>query len=299
MANAGPKVFALGRRRSESGAKAAGSSQADHSSPAVLEPVTTVAIWGPAGAPGKSTVALNLADSLAVSGKRVLLVDADLVAPSLGLLVGAADQSVGISAACKLAREARLDSGELLRVSLKIDAAGSAFWLLPGISGASRWPEVTPSAIEAILRVASQSFDVAIIDLASSLEPALNTQAAAISRNELTRYVVSNADKLVALSLADAIGVHRALRQILDVQKLRSDGAVNLVINRFRESTGNSEKQLVETFQALAKISPAAFLPNDSAVVDSAVRAGVPVRLIKRRSQLAKAVSALGSQLRV
>jgi len=270
-------------------------------SPIFSKPVTTVAVWGPAGAPGKSTLALNLADAFAKQGKRTLLIDADLVAPSLALMIGAAELGSGISVACRLAREAKLDDQELRRISLQIDSGGSPFTLLPGISGASRWPEITPSALEAVLRVAAIGFDIAVIDLASSLEPALNTPAAAVSRNELTRHMVANADHLLAVSLADAIGVHRMLRQILDVQKLRTDGVVHLAINRVREtvSSGNIEKQLIETFASLVKISPAYFLPNDPSATDSAVKSGVTVRLAKRRSLLARSIQQLADDLQV
>ena len=268
---------------------------------AAMPQVRTIGVWGPAGAPGKSTLALNLADSLAFAGRRTLLIDSDLVAPSLALMVGAADQATGLSAACKLAREASLDPAELLRVSIKVDAAGSSFWLLPGISGASRWPEITPSAIETVLRAASRDFDVAIFDLASSLEPALRTEAAALARNELTRYLVSNVDQLICLAQPDAISVHRMLRQLPDIQRMRADAAVTLVINRVRDAVAGSkpEHQLSETFSALVKIAPAFFLPDDHSTTDSALRSGVPARLIKRRSAFAVAVRALALHLRV
>jgi len=270
-------------------------------SPAVLQPVSTIAIWGPAGAPGKSTLAANLADALAVSGLRTLLIDTDLVAPSLALQLGFSDQAAGISSACKLAREARLTADELERVAVRVDAAGASVWVLPGISGASRWPEITPSAIEAILRVASLRFDVAVFDLASSLEPALRTEASAIGRNELTRHLISSCDHLVAISHSDALGVQRMLRQLLDVQKLRSGAALTLVINRVRETVlgANPERQLAQTFQSLLKIPPTHFLPDDPTNTDGALRGGIPVRLFRRHSPYAKAIKALAQQLRV
>ena len=48
----------------------------------------TIAIWGPHGSSGKSTIAINLAESLSNSGSRVLLVDADLENPSLAIMLG-------------------------------------------------------------------------------------------------------------------------------------------------------------------------------------------------------------------
>ena len=197
---------------------------------APLENATrSVVVWGPNGSPGKSTLALNLADVLARLGHRVLLLDTDLVSPSLAVQLGVEDQASGISAACKLAREANLDAAQLQRIVVKVSAGSTSFALLPGITGASRWPEITPSAIEAILRVAASSFDVAIFDTASSLEPALRTDAAALSRNELTRHLLASADHALAVAGCDAVSMQRMLRQINDVQKFRAGLPLSLI----------------------------------------------------------------------
>ena len=49
-----------------------------------------IAVWGPAGAPGRTTLAVNLAAEIAAAGHSVALVDADpyggAIAPALGLL---------------------------------------------------------------------------------------------------------------------------------------------------------------------------------------------------------------------
>ena len=259
----------------------------------------SIAVWGPNGSPGKSTLALNLADLLARQGKRVLLVDSDLVSPSLALQLGVEDKASGISAACKLAREANLDTEQLDRISVNVTGSSSSFSLLPGISGASRWPEITPSAIETILRVASNRFDVAIFDTASSLEPALHTDAAALSRNELTRHLVASVDHLLAVVGCDPVSMQRMLRQIADIQKFRAGQPLSLVVNRVRDSAfgANPEKQVAQLFSQLAKIEPSYFLYEDSAAHDAALRNGLPVRLAKRRSQYLKGVNLVAAGL--
>lgn len=259
----------------------------------------SIAVWGPNGSPGKSTLALNLADLLARQGKRVLLVDSDLVSPSLALQLGVDDKASGISAACKLAREANLDTEQLDRISVNVTGSSSSFSLLPGISGASRWPEITPSAIETILRVASNRFDVAIFDTASSLEPALHTDAAALSRNELTRHLVASVDHLLAVVGCDPVSMQRMLRQIADIQKFRAGQPLSLVVNRVRDSAfgANPEKQVAQLFSQLAKIEPSYFLYEDSAAHDAALRNGLPVRLAKRRSQYLKGVNLVAAGL--
>jgi len=262
-------------------------------------PTRSIVIWGPNGSPGKSTLALNLADALAKSGLRVLLVDTDLVSPSLALQLGVEDMASGISAACKLAREANLDSAELQRIVVSVRGGSTHFDLLPGISGASRWPEITPSAIESILRVSAGVFDVAIFDTASSLEPALRTDAAALSRNELTRHLLASVDHVLAVVGCDPVSMQRMVRQIADVQKFRAGLALSLVVNRVRDSSfgANPEKQVAQLFAQLAKIEPSYFLFEDSLGHDSALRNGLPVRLAKRRSPYLKGVNLIAAGL--
>ena len=64
---------------------------------------SVIAVWGPAGAPGRTTLAIEVAAEIAARGHRVALLDADTyggqVAPALGML----DEAPGFAAACRLA----------------------------------------------------------------------------------------------------------------------------------------------------------------------------------------------------
>ncbi len=62
-----------------------------------------IAVWGPAGAPGRSTLAIELAVELVRGGRRVGLVDADTHAPSLASALGLADEGPGFASACRSA----------------------------------------------------------------------------------------------------------------------------------------------------------------------------------------------------
>src|SRR5690606_37495287 len=81
-------------------------------SPTVAAPVPAdstgivLTVWGPDGAPGRSTVAAALAVELARGGRRVALVDADSHAPTLALALGLADEGPGFAAACRQAERA-------------------------------------------------------------------------------------------------------------------------------------------------------------------------------------------------
>ena len=71
---------------------------------------TIVAVWGTGGAPGRSTLALNLANCAAAEGMRVCLVDADTYDPSLSPLLGLLDDYSGIAQLCHFAERGQLDT---------------------------------------------------------------------------------------------------------------------------------------------------------------------------------------------
>ena len=83
--------------------------------PADSTPTRIIAVWGPGGAPGRSTLAIELAVELARGGRHVGLIDADTHAPSLALALGLADEGPGFAAACRQAELGGLDARELTR----------------------------------------------------------------------------------------------------------------------------------------------------------------------------------------
>jgi Mrp family chromosome partitioning ATPase len=76
-----------------------------------------VAVWGPTGAPGRTTVAVNLAAELALLGRHTLVVDADTYGGTIAQAVGLFDESPGLAAAARAAGQGR----QLRRVSLQVD----------------------------------------------------------------------------------------------------------------------------------------------------------------------------------
>ena len=62
-----------------------------------------VAVWGPTGAPGRTSVAVALADEAARSGTDTLLVDADTYSGSAAATLGVLDEASGLALACRAA----------------------------------------------------------------------------------------------------------------------------------------------------------------------------------------------------
>ena len=69
-----------------------------------------IAVWGPTGAPGRTTVAAGLA--VAAAGSiATLLIDADVYGGVLASAFGLLDESPGLAGACRMAANGRLGAG--------------------------------------------------------------------------------------------------------------------------------------------------------------------------------------------
>ncbi|MEI5584943.1 nucleotide-binding protein, partial [Agromyces sp. CCNWLW208] len=195
-----------------------------------------VAVWGPGGAPGRTTIAVNVAAELAASGHRVALVDADpyggAVAPSLGLL----DEAPGFASACRLAGSAALDRAELERISQRYSSPRAPFEVFTGLVGPSRWPELSHERVAAALEVMRGRFEYVVVDTGFSLErdEELMSDQYAPRRNAATFAALSAADRVLAVGLADPVGLSRLLRGHAELLDLVEAERIDVVVNRVR-----------------------------------------------------------------
>ncbi len=142
-----------------------------------------VAVWGPTGAPGRTTVALGLAEALA--GDGCLLVDADTYGGTVAPTVGMLDEAPGIAAACRAAATGRLDR-ESLGALTPVVVPGLR--VLSGISRPERWPEVPAAHLEEVWAAARQLDPWTVVDCGFCLErdEALSYDTRAPQRNGAT-----------------------------------------------------------------------------------------------------------------
>lgn len=119
-------------------------------------------VWGPHGAPGRTTVAASLAHGLARTGGS-LLVDADLEAPGLVQVLGLPDDSSGLASAARLATHGRLDDEGLARLMTPV-SDGVA--LLSGLGRAGRWRELPPVAMREVWDRARRAAAWIVVDVA-------------------------------------------------------------------------------------------------------------------------------------
>lgn len=270
-------------------------------------PLNVIAVWGPAGSPGKSTVASNLATEIALAGEKVLLIDLDTLAPSLAIALGLVDTPAGLSACLRLAEQNRLSVDEFNRLTLTISLGRNELKFMPGLSSPHRWPEVTPERLEKLFQDLHSVVDHVVLDLPqattfrTNLFHPSNMTGSEVNRDQLLKSVLSKAAKVVLVSGSDPVAAQRFLiaKEYLDSLPEAIDPLV--AVNRFRTGAlGNSAKaELEETFLTLGKLRVDAFIPEDRENLDKAMLNGLPLALLKRSSPARVAIAELAKQLMV
>jgi len=233
------------------------------------------AVWGPTGAPGRTTVAVTLADELAGLGCTALLVDADVYGGTVASVLGLLDESPGVAAACRQAAGGRLDAATLAALCWQL---APRLRVLTGIPLASRWPELRPGAVGPVLSAARALADFTVVDCGFCLETdeELSFDTVAPRRNGATLAVLDDADLIVAVGAGDPIGMQRLVRGLAELRDTAVSTPVHVVLNRVRDGVvpGDTARELTGALERFAGQSAAALLPADPRAVDAALAGG-------------------------
>lgn len=257
-----------------------------------------IAVWGPNGAPGRSTIATELAVELARGGRHVGLVDADTHAPSIALTLGLEDEGPGFAAACRQAQLGTLDVRELARISTPLGRSGVE--VLTGINRPSRWPELSDARVAAALAVCREWADHTVVDVAASLErdEEIVSDLDGPRRNAATIAALREADLVVAVAGADPVGVARFLRGYTELRATIGTTPVVVVANRLRPGALgiDARGQVRRALDRFGGIEKVWFVPMDARSVDAALLAARPVGELSPRSPFAAAIRRIAGE---
>ena len=153
------------------------------------------AVWGPIGAPGVTTVAVNMAVESALFGYRTLLIDADTYGAAVAAHLGLLDETAAIAQACRTAEHRGIDAEELANFTERVTVQGASLFVLTGLTRAERWPQLRSAAWSQVLQAARAGWDHVIIDCGFGLEEdeELSFDIPAPQRNATTLTAVSTA----------------------------------------------------------------------------------------------------------
>ena len=251
-----------------------------------------IVVWGPAGSPGRSTLAIELAVELGRGGRRVALVDADSHAPSIALALGLADEAPGFAGACRQAELGGLDARELTRISAPLGTTGVD--VLTGLNRPSRWPELTESRVAAALAACREWADYTVVDVAASLErdEEIVSDLEGPRRNAATLAALRSADLVVAVAACDPLGISRFLRSYPELQATIGATPVAVLANRLRPGALgiDARGQVRRTLDRFGGISDVWFVPADSRAADAALLAARPIAAGAARSPIPTSV---------
>jgi MinD-like ATPase involved in chromosome partitioning or flagellar assembly len=259
---------------------------------------SVVAVWGPTGAPGRTTIAVALADELARLGSTGLLVDADVYGGTVAAVLGLLDESPGLAAACRRASGQRLDGTALAALCWQL---GPRLRVLTGIPIASRWPELRPNAVGAVLGAARTLAEYTVVDCGFCLETdeELSFDTLAPRRNGTTLAVLDDADLVVVVGSADPIGMQRLVRGLAELRDVEVGAPTWVVLNRVRSGVvpGDVPAELTAALQRFAGRAPAALLPADTRAVDGALATGRSLAEANPTSPLRRAIVDLAAEI--
>ncbi|CAN7287666.1 hypothetical protein LJR186_001409 [Microbacterium foliorum] len=253
-------------------------------------PHRVTVVWGPSGAPGRSTIAIQLAVELCRTGRRAALVDADTVAPSLALLLGLSDDAPGIAAACRRAELGALDSAELTRLATILATSAGEIEVLGGINRPGRWPELGASRLQTTLRACRSWAEETVVDVASAFDAddEATYDLAGPRRHAATVAALQEADAIIAVASADPLGISRFVREHAELRRLTAPTPIRVVVNRVRPGPLgiDARGQIRRTLERFAGITDIAFLPFDQRAADSALLHARPMADLTPRSTL-------------
>lgn len=262
---------------------------------------TVITVWGPMGSPGRTVTAINVAAEIALTGSRVLLIDADTYAASVAASLGMLEEAAGLAQACRLADQGKLDREGLRRCATRVSVAGTTVDVLTGLTRHDRWPEIRAAALETVLLHARNEYRAVVVDTSFGLESdeEISVDMVAPRRNAATLSACAVADTVVALGSADALGIPRLVKTLPELTDLAPTATLLVVINKLRKaSVGRSGAESVA--EAWARFSPGhgidATLDWDPAACDEALLAGAVLAESAAKSALRQQIANLAAR---
>lgn len=246
-----------------------------------------IGVWGPGGAPGRTTIAVAVASLFAQWGIKTILVDADMYGGTVAQHLAVLDEVSGVMAACR-----SVNAGKPEQVFDQVLALSPTLDLMTGIPRPDMWRHIKPQALDIVLEQLRTRYEAVIIDIGFGVEPAVATGPA---RDQVALRLLDQADQTAVVGAADPIGLTRLIRA-LD-ENLVPAQTTTIVINRLRSSLQWGEREISELLQRVVSRTPDHFVEFDQAQCDQAVLNGISVDKVDPRSKIASSIEGLARDL--
>lgn len=256
-----------------------------------------VVVTGATGSPGRSTIAINLAQELAQHQEETVLIDADLWGGAIAQTLGLLAETAGLSAAVRAADHGTLDAGTFARLAPRV---ADGLRVLPGLARASRWREVSAVSMEALLDTAQRAGTWVVVEAPVLVPDDEAGYTLGPGRNDVARCLLGAADEIIVVGAGEPIGIERLVQTLLDLDDLTIAGSRRVLVNRLRSSAAGprAADSVREALARFADVLDPVLVPDDRGLCDRALLAGTTWREAGGRSAARAAVTELAATLR-
>lgn len=252
-----------------------------------------VAVWGPKGSPGATTIAIELACLFARMDPMTSLVDADTYGADCVQLLGVEDELPSLVWACRSALRRGSDDPSFLSELKRIGSDGPI--LVPGLPRSSMWNEVSAPSWDSLRRALRSMFTESIVDVGSCIEvDQAPWSEFSEGRNHVARSALGDADRIVAVVDASPTGVKHFIDAFEEVERLNAGEEILVVANRVDTRDASSVSRLVE--EGVGR-KPVALLPDVSRDLKRARSLGRPLCELRPTSPLVTQLESVATRL--
>jgi MinD-like ATPase involved in chromosome partitioning or flagellar assembly len=237
---------------------------------------TVVAVWGPAGAPGRTTVAVNLAAELGAKANTIL-VDADTYGGAVAQALGLLDEAPGIAALTRASLHGSLTDDAVSRHALLVSPG---LRVLTGVTRAERWNELSAAALAPVWELLRFHAEYVVVDVGFCIErdEELQYDTRAPQRNGATLSALEAADVVVAVGSAEPLSMQRLVHGLAALESVSPAASTPRIVavNRVRSSVAGARPReaVADALMRYSAVPHVWTIPFDPKGCDAATLAG-------------------------
>ncbi|MCP3685706.1 MAG: Flp pilus assembly complex ATPase component [bacterium] len=236
----------------------------------------TIAVFSNKGGVGKTFTCVNLAATLALEGKKVLLCDLDFSGQDIARMLNLSPHH---SLADLLTEIETAESPEIINKFITTHSSGLHF--LPAVTDTRQIGDITPDNVKSFFKRAPLVYDYVIVDGGASFNETLIT-------------VLDYSNLILLAATPDILAVYQVKWGLEVLKSLHFPmQMIKLVLNR-AESRGGVAWQEVRTAVGCDLFS---LIPSDGKAVGIALNRGVPCVVDSPRSKIAEVFNKMAKDL--
>ena len=256
--------------------------------PTESRPGQVIGVWGPKGAPGRTTIAIELSYALAQTAEATVLMDADPYGGDALQLLGVIEElpTVVWAAAAAASAEGGKDLVETLR---RVGRSGPL--LVPGLPRADLWPEVTEYGFTELIKLLAAQARFLVVDIGFCLENA--SFGGPDGRNRMALATLERADRVIAVCRADVVSVKNFIWSFETLRERVEEQRVSIVLNRVRGEC----REIDELLFRHTGVRASALLPDAPVDFRKAAEQGKALHEVRPTSEICSQMRLLAERL--